>query len=124
MQASNTRGKAFAPKNLLDNDRYSYWATSDNVTTPEVVFDLKQAKSFNMIRLREHIKLGQRVEAFAIDAWENDTWKEIAAATSIGANRLLRLPATVTTTKVRLRITKAPVCVALSDFGLFVSATN
>lgn len=123
MQASNVRGKQFAPKNLLDNDRYSYWATSDNVTTPEVVFDLKQAKSFNMIRLRENIKLGQRVEAFAIDAWQDGAWKEVATATSIGANRLLRLPANVTTTKVRLRITKAPVCVALSDFGLFLAAT-
>jgi alpha-L-fucosidase len=117
--ASNVRGKAFAAKNLLDNDRYSYWATDDNVTTPEVVFDLNQAKSFNVIRLRENIKLGQRVEAFAIDAWQDGAWKEIAAATSIGANRLLRMPANVTTTKVRLRITKAPVCVAISDFGLF-----
>lgn len=119
IKASNVRSKQFALKNLLDNDRYSYWATIDNVTTPDVVFALKQATSFNVIRLRENIKLGQRVEAFAIDAWQDGNWKEIAAATSIGANRLVRLPASVTTTKVRLRITKAPVCVAISDFGLF-----
>ncbi len=119
IKASNVRDKSFAPKNLLDKDRYSYWATDDSVTTPEVVFDLKQAKRFNIIRLRENIKLGQRVEAFAIDVWQDGQWREIAAATSIGANRLLRLPTKVTTTKVRLRITKAPVGVALSDFGLF-----
>ena len=124
IQASNVRGKQFAPKNLLDADRYSYWASADNVTTPEVVFTLKQAASFNVIRVRENIKLGQRVEAFAMDAWQDGAWQEIAAATSIGANRLLRLPANVTTNKVRLRITKAPVSMAISDFGLFLSATN
>ena len=65
------------------------------------------------------LKLGQRIEAFAVDAWLNGEWKEIAAATSIGPNRLIRLPGNVTTEKVRLRITKSPVSIALSDFGLF-----
>ncbi len=121
-RASNVRGtnsKRFGAAKLLDNDRYSYWATDDAVTTPEIVFELPAAKTFNIVRVRENIKLGQRVEAFAIDAWVNDAWKEIAAATSIGANRLIRLPSPVTTIKVRLRITKSPTAIALSDFGLF-----
>ncbi len=121
IRASNVRGKnkEFAPQNLLDENRYSYWATSDNVTTPEIEFSLKAPATFDVIQLRENIKLGQRVEGFAIDAWQNGAWQELATGTSIGANRLVRLPAKVTTTKVRLRITKSPACVALSDFGLF-----
>ena len=120
IKASNARGKEFSPSNLLDADRYSYWATDDNITTPEVIFTLKKSVSFNVIRLRENIKLGQRIEAFAVDAWQDGDWKEIANTTSIGANRLIKLPSKITTGKVRLRITKSPVCVALSDFGLFL----
>ena len=46
-------------------------------------------------------------------------WEQVASATSIGGNRLIRLAQDMTTNKVRLRITKSPVCIALSDFGLF-----
>ena len=119
IKASNVRGKEFAPTNLLDADRYSYWATDDKVTTPEILFTLKKAASFNVIRLRENIKLGQRVEAFAVDAMQDGSWKEIASATSIGANRLIKMNEKITTNQVRIRITKSLVCVALSDFGLF-----
>jgi alpha-L-fucosidase len=122
LKASNGRAgdKAkFGPARVLDDDRYSYWATDDKVTTPELVLDLHQNKTFNVIRLRENIKLGQRIDAVAVDAWQDGKWQQVATATSIGGNRLIRLPQNVTAAKVRLRITKAPVCIALSDFGLY-----
>ncbi|HJP64090.1 MAG TPA: discoidin domain-containing protein, partial [Mucilaginibacter sp.] len=122
LKPSNVRGgnlAKFSPAHLLDNDRYSYWATDDKVHTPELTLDLHKLKTFNVIRLRENIKLGQRINAVAIDAWQNGKWEQVASATSIGGNRLIRLSQDVKTNKVRLRITKAPVCIALSDFGLF-----
>jgi alpha-L-fucosidase len=122
LKASNVRGgnpAKFGPAHLLDNDRYSYWATDDRVKTPELIVDLHKNKSFNVIRLRENIKLGQRIEEVAVDAWQDGKWQQIAAATSIGGNRLIRLPQNITTNKVRLRVTKSPVCIALSDLGLY-----
>lgn len=122
LKASNIRGNntgKFGPQLLLDNDRYTYWATDDNVTKPELTLELSVKRTFNVIRLRENIKLGQRIEAVAIDAMLNGEWKEIATATSIGSNRLIRLSKDITATKVRLRITNSPVCIALSDFGLY-----
>jgi len=122
LTASNIRGgkiAVFGPKLLTDADRYSYWATDDKVLTPSLTVELPVAKSFNVIRLRENIKLGQRIEAVEVDGFIHGAWKKIAEATSIGANRLIRLPQTVSTNKVRLRITKSPVSIALSDFGLF-----
>jgi len=121
-QASNIRsndGNKFGPQFLTDDDRYSYWATDNNVTTPSLVVDLHHPATFNVIRLRENIKLGQRIEGAAIDIYQNGSWKQIAAVNSIGANRLIRLPQNVITTKVRLRITASPVCISISDFGLF-----
>jgi alpha-L-fucosidase len=122
LKASNVRGgnaAKFGPAKLLDNDRYSYWATDDKVKTPELLIDLHHIKTFNVIRLRENIKLGQRIDEVAIDAWKDGKWLQVATATSIGGNRLIRLPQNITTNKVRLRITKAPVSIALSDFGLY-----
>lgn len=121
IQATNIRGnnKFFSPENLIDQDRYSYYATDDSVNHAELIFQLKNKARFNIIRLRENIKLGQRIEAVAIDAWQNDAWKEVGTATSIGGNRLIRLQQPIETNKVRLRILKSPVCIALSDFGLF-----
>jgi alpha-L-fucosidase len=120
--ASNIRGKnskKFGTSFLADNDRYSYWATDDNVMNPQLLIDLRKPTTFNVIRLKENIKLGQRITAFAIDAFENDQWKEIASATSIGANRLIRLQQNITSRRLRLRIKSADACIALSDFGLF-----
>lgn len=122
LKASNVRGgnlAKFGPAHLLDNDRYSYWATDDKVKTPELFINLHQNKTFNVIRLRENIKLGQRIDEVVVDAWQDGKWQQIARATSIGGNRLIRLPQNITASKVRLRITKSPVCIALSDFGLF-----
>lgn len=124
--ASNIRAKStqFGAQNLVDNDRYSYWATDNQIKTPEVTFALPKNQTFNVIRLRENIKLGQRIESFAVDAWYSGAWVQVAAATSIGANRLIRLPQNITTNKVRLRITGSPVCIALSDFGLYKESTH
>jgi alpha-L-fucosidase len=123
--ASNVRAKgakAFGPRNLLDGDRYTYWSTDDAVLTAEVTFDLGKPVKFNVARLRENIKLGQRVDAFALDQWKDGAWAAFAEATSIGSCRLVRTKEDITTNRVRLRITKAAVCPALSDFGLFLEA--
>ena len=121
--ASNVRGgdKRFLPQNVIDNKRDTYWSTDDEVRTPELVVELKHQVTFNVVRLREYLPLGQRVEAFAIDAWQDSRWIEFGKGTSIGNCRLLR-QTPVTTSKVRLRILQAPVCPAISELSLFSEA--
>lgn len=120
-EASNIRdgqSRHFGPENLLDDDRYSYWATDDEVTSPELVIELPDRPTFDIIRLRENIKLGQRLDSVWMDVWEDEAWKPLASATSIGSSRLIRLSEPITAARLRLRLF-APVAVALSDFGLF-----
>ncbi len=122
--ASNIRNKDdknFGTANLTDDDRYSYWATDDKETHPELTIELKENKRFNIIRLRENIKLGQRLDSVVIEQWQNNQWQRLASATSIGSTRLIRLPEFISTQKLRLRFF-APVCIALSDVGLFAEA--
>lgn len=119
--ASNVRGKAraFRPEKLLDGDRYSYWSTDDGVTTAGITLDLGRPETFNTIRIRENLKLGQRVEAVAFDIWKDGQWRETAEATSIGNCRLIRTPEDITASTVRLRVTKSAVSPALSELALF-----
>jgi alpha-L-fucosidase len=69
--------------------------------------------------LQEDIRTGQRVESFALDAWDGKEWKEIARGTTVGYKRLLRFPE-VKSGKVRLRILEARAPAAISEFGLYL----
>ncbi|MEC3880622.1 alpha-L-fucosidase [Parapedobacter sp. 10938] len=120
-EASNVReGDTghFGPDNLLDDDRYSYWASDDDMTSPELIIDLGSTKTFDLIRLRENIKLGQRLDSVWVDVWNDTGWTPLARATSIGASRIIPLEEPIIAQRLRLRLF-APVAVALSDFGLF-----
>jgi alpha-L-fucosidase len=122
LKASNVRSnnqKLFGVKNLFDDDRYSYWATDDAVTNATVTLEWKQPVTFNIIRLRENIKLGQRIEKVEIDVLQSNEWEKMAEATSIGANRLIRLHNFITANQIRIRIVQSPVSIALSDIGVF-----
>jgi alpha-L-fucosidase len=120
ISASNVRGgeREFAVANVVDSRRETYWATDDAVTTPELILDFGKAITFNIVRLREHLPLGQRIDAFALDRWQEGNWVQFTSGTSIGSCRLVRCEP-MTTTKVRLRIVKAEACPAISEVGLF-----
>lgn len=124
LTASNTRGNddLYSPNKLLDKDIWSAWVSDDEVKTPEVTIELASEKEFNLIQLREDIRLGLRVEGVAVDVFAGGAWKEVAKAESIGSNHLWRIPNTKTN-KLRIRVTKAEVAPALSDFGLFLEPT-
>lgn len=122
IMASNVRGndqKHYGTKFLLDDNQFSYWATDDDIHTPQLIITLPEARTFDIIRLKENTKLGQRIDSLAIDIWKNNQWQYLAGASSIGSNRLIRLDKKITAKKLRLRIVKSPVNIALSDFALF-----
>ena len=124
LKAVNVRGynSVYGAKNLVDGNRNTYWATDDDFKTPHLIIEMNSPQTFDVVDIREYIKLGQRIESFAIDIMENDQWKEIHKGTSIGARRLIRFDQPVTAQKVRLRITKCPVAVAISELGLYRAA--
>ncbi len=90
--------------------------TNTSPTERILVFD--RPVTFNVVRIREDLRWGQRVEAFALDQWKDGQWAQFAVGTSIGHCRLTR-GATITTDKVRLRITQTPVPPVISEVSLF-----
>lgn len=117
--ASDVRDAGFEPENATGGGR-RYWATSDGVTSADLTVDLGKPTEIGFVSIREFIPLGQRVEAFAIDADTPAGWKEIAKGTTIGRKRILRFEP-VTATKLRLRIVNARACVTIAEFSAYGS---
>ncbi|MEZ4904578.1 MAG: discoidin domain-containing protein [Spirosomataceae bacterium] len=90
--ASAYRGNApnYAPSNLTDGDKDTYWTTNDDQTTGSFEIDLGKNQTVKYVVLHEYIQLGQRVKAFTVEAWQNDTWQPIAQATTIGYKRIFK----------------------------------
>ena len=118
--ASDTLGgeARFSPAKATDGNRNTYWTTGDFIARPELILDFGKSVTFNIVRLREYLPLGQRIEEFTLDQWQGGQWVGFATGTSIGNCRLVRC-APVTTDKVRFRVTKSPVSPALSELSLF-----
>lgn len=119
-QASNVRAGAaeYGADKALDADADSYWATDDTVTAAALTIDLGKPTLFNRFLAQEYIPLGQRVKAFAVEAWVDGAWKEVARGTTIGHKRIVRFPG-ITATKVRLNIAEAKACPLISNVGVY-----
>ncbi|MCU0244356.1 MAG: alpha-L-fucosidase [Acidobacteria bacterium] len=69
-------------------------------------YRLTGPRRFNVALIREDVRWGQRIEAFALDIGDGADWREVARGTTVGYKKLLRFPA-VETDRVRLRILRA-----------------
>jgi alpha-L-fucosidase len=120
VSASNTRGNCidYAPGRVLDGRPATYWAADDEVREAELILDFDWPVQFNLASLREHLPLGQRVDAFALDAWVGSGWQELHRGEAIGNRRLVTLP-TVRMQRFRLRILRASACPAIQELSLF-----
>ncbi|MGL4854884.1 MAG: discoidin domain-containing protein, partial [Lentisphaeria bacterium] len=118
-QTRNNNEKNFGAKNLFDDNQDTYWAVDDKNITPSVEVKLKQKSTFDVVRVREYIRLGQRVDAWAVDAKINGNWQEVLVGSSIGQQAMLKLKEPVTTDEIRLRITDASATPILAELSLF-----
>lgn len=109
----------FGPQALTDGDPDTFWTTDDKTTSAEAIVTLPQKATFDVVRVREEIRLGQRVDAWALDAEIGGKWQEVLVGQTIGAQAMLVLPKPVTTQRVRLRITESAACPCISELSLF-----
>lgn len=118
--AVRSSDKAFAPENVRDADRYSYWGTPDGVTTGEITLQFSKPTTFDVVRLRESIKLGVRSDDWEVWAQVKGQWQLFGKGTAIGASRLVKGPK-VTAEAIKVSITKGKASICISDIGVFNS---
>ena len=118
--ADHVRGgdPAYGPDKAVDGLPDTYWTTDEDVTAAALEVDLGAPTRFNRSMIQEYLPLGQRVEAYAIDAWDGGEWRQVVAGTTVGHKRLDRFP-DVTAARVRLTVEKAKACPAIRTFGVY-----
>lgn len=122
--ADNTRGNnnQFAPKNVVDGNKDTYWATDDNIKTASIVFEFDKPKAVDRILLQEYIKLGQRVKAFTVEAKVDGKWITIANETTIGYKRILRIER-ITASAIKINITDSKASIIISNIAAYNAPT-
>lgn len=120
IEASNQRGHdpAFAPAHLLDGSRRTYWATDDGLPTSTVTVRFRQPTTFDLVRLREYIQLGQRVDSFELETRQGSEWTPFGRGTSVGIGRVIKSEKPVVADALRLRLTSEKACPALSELSV------
>lgn len=119
-EASNVRGnsKKYKASNVTDGDKETYWVTDDLVSEASLTIDLEEPTEFNRFLIQEYIRLGQRVQEFAVEALVDGKWQTLANETTIGYKRILRLP-TTKATQVRVTIKKSKASPLITNVELY-----
>ena len=111
----------FACHHLTDGLETSSWA-SDAELPIQLELDLESPKTFDVIELREDLKLGQRIAAFHVQVELDGVWKEFGSGFTVGYKRLLR-GSMVEAQKVRVIITEAQDLPVLTKISLYKTPT-
>ena len=107
----------FACHHLTDGLETSSWA-SDAELPIQLELDLESPKIFDVIELREDLKLGQRIAAFHVQVELDGVWQEFGSGFTVGYKRLLR-GSMVEAQKVRVIITEAQDLPVLTKISLY-----
>ncbi len=108
----------YHPENVTDGNSETFWTTDDEVFTASLEFDFDKPVTVKYLLLQEYIKLGQRVKSFKVEVWQNEAWKTVAEATTIGYKRILKIdPAE--TGKIRITILDSKACPVISNIEIY-----
>ena len=107
----------FVCHHLTDGLEASSWA-SDAELPIQLELDLGAPKTFDVIELREDLKLGQRIAAFHVQVELDGVWQEFGSGYTVGYKRLLR-GSVVEAQKIRVTITEAQALPLLTKISLY-----
>lgn len=115
---SSSQRRKHPAKALTDNNPETYWETKIGDSTATLDIDFYEAQTFDVLMLKENIRIGQRIESFKLECLIDNEWVEITKGTTVGYKRLLRFPA-VKTKYARLIIEQSRLNPTLIEMGLF-----
>jgi alpha-L-fucosidase len=100
----------------IDQSLDTFWAPA--VFPATLTLRLNAPKTFDRVVVQEAIALGQRVQAFIVEAETADGWQRIATGTTVGHKRILVVPRT-TAASVRITIVDSRDAPAIARVALF-----
>jgi alpha-L-fucosidase len=118
--ATSQRGKGYEASNVNDGNSETYWATNDHQTAGDIIIDFGTETEINRIVLQEYIRLGQRVQEYKVEALIDNEWNPVIDGTTIGHKVIRKFPA-VTTSKIKVIISKSKACPVISNIEIYRS---
>ncbi len=113
------KDELFGGNLLFDDEIESFWSTNDGTTTGSIEAKLAEPAVVDVVRLREQIRLGQRVRGWNFEIKVNGEWKQVAKGESIGNQVLMKFNNAEKVTDIRLNITASKACPTISEISLF-----
>ncbi|MEK3732560.1 alpha-L-fucosidase [Paenibacillus sp. FSL M8-0334] len=122
IQASETADELYAASAILSDDPHSYWRPREGTEQAWLEIDLREKATFDHVVLMEHIRSGQRIERFTLEARRqgSEEWTELCNGTVVGYKRICRF-APVTARWIRLTIHESRWYPTLSRIGIYMS---
>ena len=111
----------YACQYLTDGLETSLWASNAELPI-QLELDLGSPKTFDVIELREDLKLGQRIAAFHVQVELDGVWQEFGSGYTVGYKCLLR-GSVVEAQKIRVTITEAQALLLLTKISLYKTPT-
>ena len=110
---------------IIDNHRHTYWTPkgSWNMGTSQasLTFELPTAQTFDHVMIKEYVYDGQRVAGWDLEYYDagSSSWKSLVTGKkAIGYKRIVKFNP-VTSSKVRLNISRSWDAPEISDFALY-----
>ncbi|WP_323122263.1 alpha-L-fucosidase [Burkholderia alba] len=117
----------------VDDSADTYWSYApdgrNNAGSLTLTVKGGSPKKINLIVLQEDIRVGQRVERFDIQSWNDKTarWDPVAIGEptgTIGYKRILYLKNPLSTTRLRINVTQSRSSPAISNVALYSTGWN
>jgi alpha-L-fucosidase len=103
---------------LTDSNPETYWAPAAIDSAPHIIVRFERPTDINVIDIREHLLLGQRIDSFVVDIETSDGWQHLATLQSIGNRRLIRVPS-IRSTAVRVQLTQYSAVPAIRSVSIY-----
>jgi len=125
--ADSWRGNSgsFGPKQAIDGDYNTYFATDDSISTATIEIDLGRSVDIRAVLLQEYIPLGQRVSAYSIECYDGKNWIQMASQGTIGYKKIIMGNTPVTegkdfpkTERIRLVISESRACPLINTISV------
>jgi len=107
-------------KQINDNDTNTYWYSKSDDEKCQIEISFDKPINANILKISEHIALGQRIKKFHFEIKSKNQWKSIKTGTTIGNKRLIRF-STNDINAIRITILETKDIPVISEIGLYKS---
>ena len=118
ISANSFLDEKYSVTNILNKNYDEFYVSGNDCVTPEIVFEFQSEIEFNTFVLDEAIEYGHKIRGFELCAFVDNDWVSVWQGECVGY-RCAEHFDSITTKKVKLKITKAVDSPIIRFFGLY-----